>query len=120
VVVTFVVVLVGYLRMVDTCISREAASGWRVFDGDAMCWGMLVVFFLSLEFSEGLLFLLVCGFALLVFVEVCTLVSLSLRLDLFTCCGRLVVFRCGVGSVCCSCGFCVVPVRNPLVWWSYG
>ena len=35
-----------------------------------------------------------------------------------TCYGRLVVLRCGDGSVCC-CRFCVVPVRNPLVWWSY-
>jgi hypothetical protein len=61
---------------------------------------MLVVFFLSLEFSGGFLFLPVCGFVLLVFVELRTLVSLNLLLDLFTY-GRLVLFLCGVGSVCC-------------------
>jgi hypothetical protein len=38
------------------------------FCGDAMWWETLVVFFLCLEFSRGLLFLPVCGFALLVFV----------------------------------------------------
>ena len=36
-----------------------------------------------------------------------------------TCYCRLVVFRCGDGLHCCSCRLCVVPVRNPLVWWSY-
>jgi hypothetical protein len=31
VIVNIVVVLVGYLRVVGTCISRDAASGWRFF-----------------------------------------------------------------------------------------
>jgi hypothetical protein len=43
------VVLVRYLRVAGTCVSRDAASGWRIC-GDFMWWGMLVVFFLSLGF----------------------------------------------------------------------
>ena len=61
-----VVVLVGFPRVVGTCLSRVAASGWR-FYGDTMWWGMLVVLFLSLEFSREFCFsLLYVVFALLV------------------------------------------------------
>ena len=80
-IVNVVVVLVGYPRVVSSCISRVAASGWR-FCGDTMWWGMLVVLFFSLEFSGIFFFLLfppVCGFALLVLVKLCSHVSLSLQ-----------------------------------------
>ena len=81
-IVDTVVVLVGYPRVVGTCLSRVAASGWR-FYGDTMWWGMLVVLFLSLEFSGNFAFPpLYVVFALLVLVKVCSLVSLSLLLDL--------------------------------------
>ena len=113
------------------------------------CW-LFSSFLLSFSGHIAFSFLYVV-FALLVLVKLCSLVSLSLLLDLFftcgesnmdnffivfivfllmelffvcgvvtlTCYGRVVVFHCGDGSVCCSCRFCVVPVRNPLVWWSY-
>jgi len=54
-IVDAVVVLVGFPRVVGTCLSRVAASGWR-FCGDTMWWGMLVVLFLSLEFSGNFAF----------------------------------------------------------------
>jgi hypothetical protein len=74
--------------------------------GDIMWWVKLVLFFLSLEFSGKLLFFPVCGFALLVLVELRTLVSFFFAFGpFFSCYGRLVVFRCGVVLVCCSCGF---------------
>ena len=82
-IVDAVVVLVGFPRVVGTCLSRVAASGWR-FCGDTMWWGMLVVLFLSLEFSGNFAFPpLYVVFALLVLVKVCSLVSLSLLLDRF-------------------------------------
>jgi len=85
VIVNAVVVLVGYPRVVDTRLSRVAASGWR-FCGDTMWWGMLVVLFLSLEFSGNFAFpFCMWFFALLVLVRLCSLVSLSLLLDLSTC-----------------------------------
>ena len=55
VIVDAVVVLVGYPRVVGTCLSRVAAPGWR-FCGDTMWWGMLVVLFLSLVFSGNFAF----------------------------------------------------------------
>jgi len=87
------------------------------FCGDTTWWGMLVVLFLSLEFSGNFAFpSLYVVSAFLVLVKLCSLVSLSLLLDLFLLVMiDLVVFRCGDGSVCCSCGFSVVPVRNLLV-----
>jgi len=59
-------------------------------------------------------------FALLVLVKLCSLVSLSLLLDLLLLVMvdwwfSVVVMARSVVLV----GFCVVPVRNPLVWWSY-
>ena len=115
-----VVVLVGFPRVVGPVF-----LGLLLLGGDfvvILCGGECWLFssFL-LSFPWILLFPPVCGFfALPVLVDLCSLVSLSLFLDrFFTCCGRLVVFRCGDGSVCCSCRLCVVPVRNPLVWWSY-
>jgi len=106
--------------VVGTCLSRVAASGWR-FCGDTMWWGMLVVLFLSLEFSGNFAFPpLYVVFALLVLVKVCSLVSLSLLLDLLLLVMvdwwfSIVVMARSVVLV----GFCVVPLRNPLVWWSY-
>ena len=69
-----------------------------------LCGGERWLFF-SLEFSGNFCFsLLYVVFALLVLLKLCSFVSLSLLLDLFfTCYGRLVVFRCGDGSVYCSC-----------------
>jgi len=55
VIVNTVVVLVGYPRVVGTRLSRVAASGWRFCDY-TMWWGMLVVLFLSLEFSGNFAF----------------------------------------------------------------
>jgi len=52
--VNIVVVLVGCVRVMGTCVTQTAASRWRIFIfillcGDAM-WEMLIVFFLFLEF----------------------------------------------------------------------
>ena len=89
-IVNAVVVLVGYPRVVDTRLSRVAASGWR-FCGDTMWWGMLVILFLSLEFSGNFAFpSCMWFFALLVLVSLCSLVSLSLLLDRFLPVGRVI------------------------------
>jgi len=50
--VNIVVVLVGCVRVMGTCVTQTAASRWRIFIllcGDVM-WEMLIVFFLFLEF----------------------------------------------------------------------
>jgi len=83
VIVDAVVVLVGFPHVVSTCLSRVAASGWR-FCGDTMWWGMLIVLFLSLEFSGNFAFpSCTWFFALPVLVNLCSSVSLSLFLDRF-------------------------------------
>ena len=103
-------------------------------------WEMLIVFFLFLSFWQYvipfpscmwfcfnwplLLFLVLDLVYLWRVIRVILLFLLpvdSVRLYVcgmvaLTCYGRLVVFR--IGSVCCSCGFCVVLVWTPLVWWS--
>ena len=81
-----------------------------------LCGGERWLFF-SLEFSGNFCFsLLYVVFALLVLVKLCSLFPLSLLLDLFfTCYGRLVVFRCGDGSVYCSCRFSVVVMARSIV-----
>ena len=61
------------------------------FCGDTTWWGMLVVLFLSLEFSGNFAFpSLYVVSAFLVLVKLCSLVSLSLLLDLSLAVGRVI------------------------------
>ena len=114
--VNIVVVLVGCVRVMVLVLRRLLLLGGDFFYfyftlrwcyvGDVDC-------FLPFSWVSGnllFLFLLACGFVL---IDPCFYFWFW---TLFTCYGRLVVFR--IGSVCCSCGFCVVLLWTPLVWWS--